>query len=676
MKILGPPIISIVIIILSIIFCYRYWIVLRTFSIKIRVLIFLIRILNLLFIFLLVLNPWYAFSYTVYPEPKLNIVLDNSESMQYHYKSANINPDNLIDKLEYWIDSNNYESNFYKLIPEITLMNNSYNYEPLTNFSNLEDFIFFNDMDQLLLITDGQATSGKKLDNLNFTTKIPINILGVGNSQNNNDIIVQDVDILSDSNLKDKIKVKVRVSSNLISEETTVLQIINQKSEIIYDSTITFDRGIQINEFQLLLSSKQVTNINYAFCLPLINEVSVENNKITFRNELRTIDKEVIIISGELSANTKIIKTIFNNIEAINIKHYFRFNETEWNKSIEKIDLSASNIIVLDNFPIYDNDYSLLDEIKSYSKLNEESIIYIEGPGNNLSSGQMIQSLYPAFAPKVIDDDLATKLLLDSRSELGKLNFDYSLVPPLKRSIKWFSEGAKKLIDYDDGSIFFGQYNNFFLISAPNLSKIHYRNINNIPANMKSILYPIISYAYYNKDGFIELNINKTSFNIGEKYEASFSYVENIGLDNFILSLIHNDDDSTDIFCDKFISSNTYDCQQTFTKAGKYTIQVKSKMPNGDIFRSNKVEVVVQNQNIEFKNLTQDKIALNKLAYKTGGIFMDIQLLDSMLQNIEMNSSKIVRKYEISALSTQKYWYILVLLFAIEWYFRKKIGLL
>ena len=37
---------------------------------------------------------------------------------------------------------------------------------------------------------------------------------------------------------------------------------------------------------------------------------------------------------------------------------------------------------------------------------------------------------------------------------------------------------------------------------------------------------------------------------------------------------------------------------------------------------------------------------------------------------------KWIKKHYISAISTQKYWWILIIILSVEWYLRKKIGIL
>jgi hypothetical protein len=47
-----------------------------------------------------------------------------------------------------------------------------------------------------------------------------------------------------------------------------------------------------------------------------------------------------------------------------------------------------------------------------------------------------------------------------------------------------------------------------------------------------------------------------------------------------------------------------------------------------------------------------------------------------MFSNIEITPIQYLRNYQISGLSTQNYWWVLIVLLSSEWFLRKKLGLL
>ena len=72
-----------------------------------------------------------------------------------------------------------------------------------------------------------------------------------------------------------------------------------------------------------------------------------------------------------------------------------------------------------------------------------------------------------------------------------------------------------------------------------------------------------------------------------------------------------------------------------------------------DIFR--RFKKFLENSLIELKDLIRDQNALMQVASKTGGYYMDIDSLDSMLSSIEITPVQLKKNYHLSALSSQYY---------------------
>ena len=99
-------------------------------------------------------------------------------------------------------------------------------------------------------------------------------------------------------------------------------------------------------------------------------------------------------------------------------------------------------------------------------------------------------------------------------------------------------------------------------------------------------------------------------------------------------------------------------------------------MQDGKRVMSNEVPVVVQDVNIELRELIQDQNVLMRVAYNSGGLYVPIESLDSMFSHIEITPVQLIKNHQISGLSSQNYWWILIVLLVAEWFIRKKLGLL
>ena len=99
-------------------------------------------------------------------------------------------------------------------------------------------------------------------------------------------------------------------------------------------------------------------------------------------------------------------------------------------------------------------------------------------------------------------------------------------------------------------------------------------------------------------------------------------------------------------------------------------------LPDGQKIISKEASIIVQTVNIELIELIQEQNILMQVAHNSGGIYVPIESLDSMFSNIEIRPVQLLKNYQISGWSTQDYWWLLIVLLSIEWFLRKKLGLL
>ena len=79
---------------------------------------------------------------------------------------------------------------------------------------------------------------------------------------------------------------------------------------------------------------------------------------------------------------------------------------------------------------------------------------------------------------------------------------------------------------------------------------------------------------------------------------------------------------------------------------------------------------------VELNELIQERQALMEISHNTGGTYASIDSLDTILAHIDITPVQRLKYHQISGLKSQNYWWILILLLSVEWYFRKKMGLL
>ena len=85
MKILGPPLISFIIIIIFLLLLIQYWILIKNKSLLKYKFIFFLRTLLISFVIILILNPWILVTSNIKKNQNIAVIYDMSKSMQKHY---------------------------------------------------------------------------------------------------------------------------------------------------------------------------------------------------------------------------------------------------------------------------------------------------------------------------------------------------------------------------------------------------------------------------------------------------------------------------------------------------------------------------------------------------------------------------------------------------------------
>jgi hypothetical protein len=170
--------------------------------------------------------------------------------------------------------------------------------------------------------------------------------------------------------------------------------------------------------------------------------------------------------------------------------------------------------------------------------------------------------------------------------------------------------------------------------------------------------------------------LNGTSFNKGEVVNAQLFPIENLGLSHFTMMAVHANSDTIMTDCKEEMLAGHYTCTFLLQSSGEYIFRGEAVLPDGKKVLSNETPVVVQEINIELKELIQDQNALMRVAHNSGGLYVPIESLDSMFSHMGITPMQLIKNHQFSGISSQNYWWILIVLLAAEWFIRKKLGLL
>ena len=79
---------------------------------------------------------------------------------------------------------------------------------------------------------------------------------------------------------------------------------------------------------------------------------------------------------------------------------------------------------------------------------------------------------------------------------------------------------------------------------------------------------------------------------------------------------------------------------------------------------------------MEEDNLSLNEQGLLSMSSSTDGAYCPVDSLHSIYKAIDTNLKQVDKIHKISAINSQNYWWIIIILLCVEWYMRKKRGLL
>ena len=674
MKILGSPFFTIIFTISFILLLIRYWKLLKNIPLPYKLSLISLRSITLIILLLLLINPWTNFKKKEQIPQNIDIIFDLSESMYAHFDKMELSIEGIIQSLSTLFDNNQIDKNFYRLGKKIQFINDNLAAIGVTDFTNLSNFMAFENPNQILLITDGKATLGRELNNINFPKNIPIHTIGVGPVISENDLAINRVIIPPRSNITDTVKLVMKVSAKIQNDANTTLDIYNGNGKKIFTESVSFKSGSHNHEIEIFIPAINFTGLNNATIYSIDGESQLKNNQYSFKVNVQSDIDKVILISGALSPNSSSIKSILNSLEGIEVEHHYRIDALNWNTHPESILSGDHKLIVFDDFPSGNNDRILFDKLIQSSRSQHIPMVYFEGPKSNLTTGEIIRSQFPFFIPTAIDSEILTSLS-DEYSKIIDVQFKLSSFPPQTRSVKWTMDN-NDWINFTDGSFMIANKNDVYMVAIPDITGNHLKTKNNLSSPIFSLLNKLFLHAYYGNEGLLAMHIDGSSFNKGEIFSVKLLPVENLGLLNFKVKVIHSDMDTFITDCIKSFPEKYYNCNLTLHSPGEFTLRGEAELPDGKKINSTNESIIVQDANIELKELIQDQNILMQVAHTSGGIYIPIESLDSMFSNIEITPIQNVRNYQISGLSTQNYWWLLIVLLSTEWFIRKKLGLL
>ena len=697
-------IITIIISILVVYFSYRY----SLSSSENSVLIFF-RVLISALLILLIFNPVIEKKGSNKISLPWHIYIDESLSMKYHKQPSELAYKQGIQNFIKKIKEKNVDFEVFSFGSDIDSIIDIFDISLDGNSTNLG--LIFDEVNSdyqqslggLIIFTDGQINQGPPLQEFyDGVGKVPVYTIGVGDTTPMLDVFIRSIDSPPLSVKGQNVNIDVIISSTGNINERVNVNLFDEKNKLIGSKLITIYGQGENEIIRFQISPDKIGENHFSVkCSALSDEINIHNNQQKIKIHVMKDQYNIALVTGAPNYNTRLIKKFLHEQGNNNIDHYI-MNQKNFNQKLKNFLEKKYEVIIFDNNPVTSNAKKWESVARVFAKKiisHNSSFFIIPGPEVDLGSLNKYLKIIDLEA-EIVNEDLKTKTdwrFLDSWHSFNSLGNEksplnnYESHPPQIPSFKLDDKFGGGL-NTTYAKYFDGEFESPLLVMGEK-QQIRYALWNSI--DLASLKYMLsnsdLNYLFENSMRKISnwlmkksdsrefvFRTDKNSYQHGELISltgVSSDLSDNIKINDAVVELYHNN---------QYISSKPllYDLNDKSYKSKFWApkpglIDYKIKVNKGiDSYQVNSGSFKVQESHIELNKIFLNKNKLIILSQKSGGIFKNWEDRDEMVS--EIKDIKIMEYYVSFFTFRNNYFYVslIFILLSLEWYHRKKIGLI
>ncbi|GAB5408846.1 MAG: hypothetical protein BalsKO_12110 [Balneolaceae bacterium] len=651
-----------------------------------------LRATAFIILLILFLNPYFFSSEIVKENPKILVLLDNSESSaiekgDYKGKESylealgelNLSPNPRLNFEFFTLGSSTKQI----ISPDsLTLNQSETNFaSAISQIQELED-----DFDAGIIISDGIITFGRNPVIQASSLTIPLYTIALGDTSKVKDIAIKNLVFNPNGYTNTRHTIEVEVSQNGFLNQETTVKILNSAGELMDEQEIIFEIDDQTASLDLQIELNEQGLQQYSVIVGELNdEWTLENNTSNLSIDVSDSKTKVLHISFEVHPDVKMLRSILNSDQNIELSTLTWLGGTRFIET-QSVDISEQDLLIVHGLPTTELNTSILE---NYDKIPS---IYLQLPKSRSNEARVFSELelirntgnrFFQINITPYEENLDHPIM-----ELPEIG--YQNISPLVSSLRALSNSpdALDLLKLE-----------FQGVETPNdiISVVERGNIR------RSAISAWAWYRMYQSPNSAErdfvtqlfLNIATWSSNNPDERRLKISParpVFNLSEEVTINANLNNESGSPEsgASIEILLNSPNSNEERTFTMSneggGTYQLDIsalssglysyKADARKGDrLIDSQSGEFLVQDSNSELINTIRNDGLLKTIAYETGGEFFVYDDLDGFwdqLNNDQILNQKeeIVESYSFPIRSF--FWFAFVLaLLATEWFGRK-----
>ena len=664
----------------------------------------ILRVILFILIIILFLDPTLIIKKEKIKGSLWHLYIDKSLSLNYYKQPSNTALTKGLSNFINHLKSKDIKFNIYSFGDELDTLVNIDNLKIDASSTNI-GLVFENlnsnydgNIAGGIIFTDGQVNQGPLLSRFSDYTKIPIHIIGIGDTIPMLDVAIQSVDIPPISVKGEQVNIDVKISSvgNLVERVNVTL--FNEDNKLIGSKLIkVFGRESEENvRFQI--KPDQIGKNSYLVkCSALSDEINIGNNRQNFTMHVMKDEYNIALITGASNYNTRFIKNHLSNSKNNNIDH-FTYVNNQFKPSLKEFWKNNYEVIIFDNNPIYHNKNKWNSFLRIFTKKlisHNSSFFIIPGPEVDFNSISNYLEIIDLQASEIQKNNrnshewFFNKLWENNFSFNDSKTFsEYGALPPqypafqLEKSSLNDNNFADYSVDENNNSlIIMGEKKSlrYALWNSIDLASIKFNLLNTKNSFLIDKSLNKIFNWLMRKSGNQEFvfRTDKNSYQQGEEVllsGRSLDFKEEI-IHEGTVELYYNDEflGSKPLFLD--LNKNEYKSRFWAPKPGKinYIVNINRGIES---YQVSSGTFEVQESHVELNRIYLNKEKLNNISISSGGVFKLWEKRNELLDKISNINERetFTIKYKI------RYNYLFILIFflvlALEWFLRRRVGLI
>ena len=692
---------------------YRF--TLPSLPLRLRIILSALRSLSLVLIILLLFEPVFRLVNRSDKPPTLAILIDDSQSM-----TIKDGVGDRVDAMKRFLKGKHFEnlpsdvrvqyyavSSKLKDMPKGLADSLSFRGEITdlsTALTELKEQLQHDNIQSVALVTDGEYNSGKNPVYDAEALGIPIYTIGVGDTSEQKDILVEKLMTNNLAYAETRVPVDVTIKSSGYRDENVEVTL-GEGSVILDRKVVQLKEGTHEYPLRLFIEPKEDGTKKYAVNVSkLAGELTDKNNTRSFFMKVLRSKLKIVLISDAPSPDVSAVRQALIEEEHFAVRSFVQKNGNEFYEGgYSQSAIDSADCLVFVGFPSIATDDKLIQQLKEVIEREKKPLFFISGKNISYYKLKAFGQILPfTWSGASTDEIFIFPFIVENRKMHPLVNMEGSMaidgwqqLPPIYKTQTIFK------LKPESDMLAAAKMQNVVLaeplVSVRNINRqktfaitghgiwrwrLLAQNNSQTEKFLPLLISNTVRWLTTKED---EKNVRVTPVKetftsaeavefTGQVYDEQLKPVSDAelsvemmrGKEKFPLAL-------------RAIGDGRYEGSIDGIGEGDYTFTAKASA-DGRIIGEDKGRFSVGQMNVEFLETKMNKPLLEQIAYRTEGKYYDIKDADEIAadlrKDVKFTPKEIIQTSEIELWNWKYLAVTIVLLLGVEWFLRKRNGML